>query len=334
MSERRWNPVLGEWIITATWRQNRTFLPDAAHCPLDPTVPGGFVTEIPAPTYDIVTFTNRFPSMQHPAPAPDVEGNELHPVLPADGVAEVVVYTPVHTGTLADQPLERIQRLVRVWRHRYLRLGALPYVDYVLIFENKGTVIGVTLDHPHGQIYGYPFIPTIPARQLANSAAHLERTGRCLFCDVVADELADGRRIVAETEGFVAAVPFYARWPYEVHIWSRRHLGSLAEMNAAQDRDLAATIRAVIRGYDRLPGFEPPFPYMMVIQQRPTDGAAHPEAHLHVEFYPPFRRPGRLKYLAAAESGGGNFLNDTLPEEKAAELRAAVAHVYDEDAAQ
>lgn len=327
MSELRWNPVLGEWLVTATHRQERTFLPPEDYCPLCPTRPGGFPTEIPAPSYDIVTFENRFPAFQTPAPTPAVVGTELYPVRPAVGKAEVVCYTPEHHGTLASQPLDRVHHLVRVWRHRYEHLGALPEIAYVFIFENKGTVIGVTLEHPHGQIYAYPFIPTIPARELANGAAHQARTGRCLLCDVVAAEHDDGRRIVAESSAFVAAVPFYARWPYEVHIWSRRHLGALSDFTPQEDRELAAMLLRIARGYDHLPGFEPPFPYMMALHQRPSDGAPHQAAHFHVEFYPPFRRPDRLKYLATAEAGGGNFLNDTLPEEKAAELRAAVAGV-------
>src|SRR5256714_4665365 len=327
MSELRWTPVLGAWVITATHRQDRTFLPPEDFCPLCPTRPGGFPTEIAAPTYDIVTFENRFPSFQHPAPEPAVAGTDLYPVRPADGVAEVVCYTPEHHGTLADQSLERVHHLVRVWRHRYEHLGARPGIDYVFIFENKGTVIGVTLEHPHGQIYACPFIPAIPARELANAAAYQERMGRCLFCTIVDAEVDGGRRVVAQSPAFVAAVPFYAHWPYEVHIWSRRHVGALSDLTPAEDRELAAMVRLVARAYDHLPGFAPPFPYMMCLHQRPTDGAPHEEAHFHVEFYPPFRRPGRLKYLASAEAGGGNVINDTLPEEKAAELRAAVAGV-------
>jgi len=332
VSELRWNPVLREWIITSSHRQNRTFLPDAAHCPLCPTTPGGFETEIPAPDYDIVTFLNRFPALTEPALTPVIEATELYPVLPAEGVVEVVAYTPVHSGTLADQSLDRVHHLVRVWRHRYEEIGAHPEVDYVLIFENKGAVIGVTLEHPHGQIYGYPFIPPIAARQLESTALHLETTGRCLFCDVVAAERADGRRVVVDSAYFVAAVPFYARWPYEVHIWSKAHRRSLSDLSPQEDRDLARTILIVTRAYDRLPGFETPFPYMMAVHQSPTDGEVHDEAHLHIEFYPPYRRPGRLKYLAAAEVGVGTFLNDTLAEEKAAEMRGAVARVLVEAA--
>jgi len=325
MSELRWHPLLGEWVITATQRQDRTFLPPADYCPLDPTKPGGFATEIPAPTYDIVCFENRFPSLREPAATPAVEGTALFPVRPSEGKCEVIVYTPVHTGTFADQPIDRLQHLIRVWRHRYESLGARPEVQYVLVFENKGEVIGVTLQHPHQQVYAYPFIPPMILREQTNMLAPRERTRRCLLCDIVGAELEDGRRVVAQSDGFVAAIPFYARWPYEVHVWSRRHAGSLSDLTPAEDRELAAMLRLVARGYDNLPGFEPPFPYMMVAHQRPTDGEAHEEAHFHVEFYPPYRRPGRLKYLASAESGAGAFVNDTLPEEKAAELRAAIA---------
>lgn len=322
--------MLGEWIVTATHRQERTFLPPEDYCPLCPTKSSGFPTEIPASTYDIVTFENRFPAFQSPPPVPATAGTELFAVRPAAGVAEVVCYTPEHRGALADQSLDRVRHLVRVWRHRYERLGARPDVNYVFIFENKGTVIGVTLEHPHGQIYGYPFIPVIPARELANGDAYRARTGRCLCCDIIAAELDDGRRMVAESPAFVAAAPFYARWPYEIHIWCRRHAGALSDFTRQEEHELAAMIRLVARAYDHLPGFEPPFPYMMALHQRPTDGSTHDSAHFHVELYPPYRRPGRLKYLATAEAGGGNFLNDTLAEEKAAELRAAVALALEE----
>jgi len=166
MSELRWNPLMGEWVATATHRQERTFLPPADFCPLCPTKPGGFPTEVPAENYDIVVFENRFPSLKADPPAPAVEGTELYPVRPGQGVCEVVVYTPHHTSTLAQESVEQIYQLVQVWTDRYRELGALPFVDYVLIFGNKGEAIGVTLHHPHGQIYAYPFIPPRAERQL------------------------------------------------------------------------------------------------------------------------------------------------------------------------
>jgi UDPglucose--hexose-1-phosphate uridylyltransferase len=321
MSELRWNPVLEEWVITATERQERTFLPPKDYCPLDPTKPGGFPTEIPRATYQIVAFENKFPSLRRHPPEPAVTGDDLYPVAPALGVCEVIVYTPQHEGTLTDRSVLEIEELIHVWTDRTEELGREPFIDYVFIFENKGEVIGVTLNHPHGQIYAFPFIPPRIQRELDSAARHQERTGRCLFCDIIADERRDGRRIVIESEGFVAAVPFFARWPYEVHLWSRRHLGALPDMTAGEKRDLARVLKTLLLKYDHLWNFS--LPYMMVMHQRPTDGRAHDSYHWHIEFYPPYRTPNKLKYLAGVESGAGTFINDTLAEEKAAELRAA-----------
>lgn len=325
MSELRWNPLLGEWVATATHRQERTFLPPADYCPLCPTRPGGFPTEVPEEDYDIVVFENRFPSLRPVPPDQAVAGTELSPVLPARGVCEVVLYTPRHNATLAAEPVEQIDKLIYVWADRTAELGALPFVDYVFIFENKGEAIGVTLHHPHGQIYGYPFVPPRIERELQASAAHREATGGCLVCDIAADERRDGRRIVRESEHWVAYVPFFARWPYEVHVVPRRHLGLLPELTRAEHRGLAETLKALLGAYDGL--FERSFPYMMVLHQRPTDGRPHDHYHLHFEFYPPLRTAEKLKYLAGSETGAGVFINDTLAEEKAAELRARVRPV-------
>src|ERR1041385_7228857 len=159
MSELRYHPFLNQWVITATDRQERTFEPPADYCPLCPTKSGGFPTEIPLSAYDIVVFENRFPSLRLPALLAGVEGSELMPVRPSAGVCEVVCYSDVHDATFATLPLSQVRKLVRVWKERYESLCALPDVEYVFIFENKGKEIGVTLSHPHGQIYAYPFIP-------------------------------------------------------------------------------------------------------------------------------------------------------------------------------
>ncbi len=333
MSELRWNPLLGEWVATATHRQDRTFLPPKDHCPLCPTQPGGFPTEVPESDYDIVVFENRFPSLRPDPPAPAVEGTELYPVRPGQGVCEVVLYSPRHSSTLADEPVEQIDKLVRVWTNRFVELGQLDYVDYVYVFENKGEAIGVTLHHPHGQIYAYPFVPPRLARELDQSRAHQESTGRCLLCDVVAEERRDGRRIVAENKSFIAVIPFFARWPYEVHIYAARHLQALTDLDRAAQRDLAEIIKMTIVAFDRL--FDIKFPYMMVMHQRPVDGGrydgshdgSYPYYHFHIEFYPPLRTKTKLKYLAGSETGAGMFINDTLAEEKAAELRSHVTPV-------
>jgi UDPglucose--hexose-1-phosphate uridylyltransferase len=322
---------MGEWVATATHRQTRTFLPPADFCPLCPTKPGGFPTEIPEPTYDIVAFENRFPSLQSEPPAPAVEATELYPVRPGIGVCEVLVYTPQHDSTLAREPVERIHHLVAVWTDRFRELSAHEFVEYVFIFENKGEAIGVTLHHPHGQIYAYPFIPPRVERELEQSRAHKAATGRCLLCDILSNEQADGRRVVAANDSFAAYVPFFARYPYEVHISSVRHLQALTEMSDAEQRDLAAILKTVLVAYDKL--FDLSFPYMMVLHQRPSDGNDYDYYHFHIEFYPPLRTATKLKYLAGSESGAGMFINDTLAEEKAAELRAHVQPVVWQTAA-
>ena len=320
MSERRWNPILGEWVITATQRQDRTFLPPRDFCPLCPTRQGGMATEIARETFDIVVFDNRFPSLVEEPPAPAVEATALTPVAPSLGAGEVVVYTPDHDETFASLDLGRLTRLIAVWAHRTLVLGARAEIAYVFVFENKGEAIGVTLHHPHGQIYGYPTIPPILAREIDAAGRHRAATGGCVWCDVLAQEERDGRRVVASSDTWLAAVPFFARWPYEVHVTPRRHIGWLHELDSADVDGLARILATVARKYDALFGFS--LPYIMAIHQRPTDGGDHDAYHLHVEFYPPNRTAAKLKYLAGSEAGAGAFINDTLPEETAAQLAA------------
>ncbi len=321
VSERRWNPILGEWVVTATHRQDRTFLPPAGFCPLCPTREGGFPSEVPEPDYEFVVFENKFPSLRHNPSQPTVESTALCPVMPAVGACEVVLYSSDHNRTLADMSVEKIGQLVEVWKDRYEELAERKDINYVFIFENKGEAIGVTIHHPHGQIYAFPFIPPKVQRAIANEEAHYESTGRCLHCDLIAQELNDGRRIVARNDGFVAFVPFYARYPYEVHIYALEHLPSISEFCTATCNSLASLLHTVLRKYDNLWGIS--MPYMMVMHQNPTDGEPHMGSHFHIEFYPPLRTAEKLKYLAGCESGAGTFVNDTLPEEKAFELRQA-----------
>ena len=319
MSELRWNPLIGEWTATATHRQDRTFLPSTADCPLCPTRDPRAATEIPEPSFDIVVFDNKFPTFRHPPDAPSVAGDDLYAVRPDDGVCQVIVYTPDHTGSLAKAPVERLYKLALVWRERFETLGALPYVDYVYIFENRGQAVGVTLHHPHGQIYGYPFVPPVARKELEQFAAFRRSRGGCLLCEVVRRERSDGRRVLGENESFIAYVPFFARWPYEVHIAARRHVGCLTDLDDDALFDLAGALRATIAGYDAL--FDMDFPYIMALHQRPTDGGDHEGYHFHIEFYPPMRTASKLKYLAGSEAGAGLFINDTIPEDSALELR-------------
>jgi len=325
VSELRWNPLLGEWVATATQRQGRTFLPPDDYCPLCPTKPGGFPTEVTESDYDIVVFENRFPSLKKTPDPPVVESSELYPVRPSQGVCEVVLYSPNHSSSLAQEAVEQIHKLVCVWTDRFRELGGLDFVKYVFIFENKGEAIGVTLHHPHGQIYAYPFVPPKIETELKRFAGHYDKTGKCLLCEVLLEEKRDSRRMIAENESFFAFIPFFARWPYETHICSKRHFQALTDMSALEVEDLASILKMVLVAFDEL--FEISFPYMMVMHQRPVDELTYDFYHFHIEFYPPLRTASRLKYLAGSETGAGMFINDTLPEEKAAELRAHVREV-------
>ena len=323
MTERRRDPTTGQWVTFATHRQDRTFLPAADSCPLCPTKVPTMPTEVPEPSYDLVVFDNRFPSLVPNPPAPSVAPSELYAVEPGYGATEVVLYTDDHHATLADVGVDRLVRLVDVWADRYSELGAREEVQYVFIFENKGEAIGVTLHHPHGQIYAYPEIPPRPRLELEIAKAHLAAHGRCVFCEVVARERADGVRVVAQNTSFLAVVPFAARFPYEVHVISHRHASSLLDLTRPERRLLAELLDQVLKGYDAL--FDFSLPYVMSMHQAPTDdGQWQAVSHFHIEFTPPHRTAGKLKYLAGSELGAGAFINDTTPEDTAAALRVAV----------
>jgi UDPglucose--hexose-1-phosphate uridylyltransferase len=313
MPELRFDPLRREWVAYATERNDRTFLPTTEFCPLCPSGPGGS-SEVPLTTFEVVVFENRFPAF-----GPD-RVDDL-PVRPSSTGCEVVVYTPEHELTLAQLPPDRVRLLVDVWADRYSDLGSRPEVAYVYIFENKGEEVGVTLHHPHGQIYALPFVPPFAAAELDAAGEHLRATGRCLHCEELQRE-STGPRAVFAGGSLVAFVPQAARWPYEMHLYPRRHVASIAELDAGERGELAEALLRATQAYDR--HFRFSTPYVMALHQSPTDGRAWPEAHLHFEFYPPHRRGDRLKYLAGVELGAGTFVNDTRPEETAAHLRRAV----------
>jgi len=232
-----------------------------------------------------------------------------------------VVFTQDPTASLGRLPLERLELIIDVWADRFEALGARDDVQYVFPFENRGVEVGVTLHHPHGQIYAYPFVPPVAARELAEQLAFYETHGRGLLEDLLQRELADAaRRVIYRGEHVLAVVPVCARYPYEIWIAPTRPVAALPQLTRAERADFARALKTVILKYDGL--WNKPFPYIMVFHQAPTDGREHPEAHLHVEFYPAYRMPNRLKYLAGSEAGAGVFTADTLPEDKAAELQA------------
>lgn len=325
MAERRYDPTSDTWVTFADHRQNRTFLPAAVDCPLCPTRPGLPATEIPRSSFEIVVFDNRFPSL-----APDAAAVASAPGPyqrePAKGRCEVVVYTDQHDATLATLPRDRTRLLLDVWADRYDVLSTEPDVSYVMAFENKGEVVGVTLEHPHGQVYAYPDVPPRVSARLDAAARYLEQHGSCVQCDVVQAELADGRRVVLRTDDVVAYVPFASRFPYEVQIATSAHCQTLSDASPALRDQLAEVLHAVLVGYDRL--FDQSLPYVLAVHQRPV-GAGDWDgiSHLHLEIAPPHRTADRLKYLAGSELAAGAFITDVLPEDAAAAMRAVMLAV-------
>lgn len=306
----------------ASHRQGRTFLPPPEYNPLAPTIDPRFPSELPQGKYDIGVFDNRFPSMTplaHDPPPCIVE------TLPANGVCEVVVFTQDPLASLGSLPLDYLDLLLQVWADRTRVVGGNPQIKYVLPFENRGVEMGVTLLHPHGQIYAYPFVPPVPARMQERQEAYYRENQRGLLQDLIEKEIADKQRILYLDEYAIAFVPVCARYPYEVWVAPIQPVATFLDLTPQQRQGLARALKTVALKYDGL--WSRPFPYLMAWFQAPTDGEAHPESHLHAEFYPPYRTQDRLKYLAGTELAAGMFANDALPEEKAKELQAVVVTI-------
>lgn len=312
----RWHPVRGEWVAYASNRQNRTFLPPKEYSPLAVSLSKEFPTELPAGDYDVAVFENLFPSLTEKADsAPEL----FVPSQPAKGSCEVVVFTQDPDTSLGMLPLDQIELILKVWADRTEAIGGRDGIEYVMPFENRGIEVGVTLHHPHGQIYSYPFVPPVPQQMLKNQTEFFEKNGRGLLEDFIQKEKAEKTRVFYENEHAISFIPVCARYPYETWVLPKKPTAWLHELKPRELEDLALALKTTLLKFDKL--WNRPFPYMMVLYQAPTDGKKHPEAHTHFEFYPPYRSRDRLKYLAGTEIGAGLFVNDTWPEEKAAELR-------------
>lgn len=332
--EERWHPLREEWIIVAAHRQNRpwigqtvetaaqavpAYLPDCYLCPGNERVGGAR-----NPDYGgVFVFDN-----DHPCVGPDAPVELQPPPAPyrnrrAEGVARVICYSPRHDLTVAEMSVGAIAEIATTWQQQTRDLGARPEVKQVLCFENKGEVVGVSNPHPHGQIYATNFEwKTFETERLAGER-YLRETGRTLFADIIAAEEADRRRLLFQDEHTVAFVPYFARYAYEVYVAPRRSVPHIHALSTAEIESLARAIKAVTVRFDNL--WRMSFPYVMPLHQAPTDGGDYRAFHFFLAFHPPLRRPNTLKYLAGPEIGGGNFLSDTLPEDKAAELRAVPA---------
>ena len=328
--EERWHPLREEWVIVAAHRQNRPWSgetiehngeklprydPECFLCPGNTRISGAR-----NPLYSTTFFfDNDHPCVGQDAPPGIVAGNEVFRNRPATGIARVVCYSPRHDMSLGELDRHEIENLLVLWRDQYLELGNRPEVAHVLVFENKGEVVGVSNPHPHCQIYATNFVFKTIEIEAAASARHLSETGRPLFHDILTAEQQDGRRIIHKGDSSIAFVPYFARYAYEVYVAPMMTHASLASLSNGELTDLSETLRRVLVKYDNL--WRMPFPYVMALHQSPTDGGRYDGFHFHIEFHPPLRRPRLLKYLAGPEIGGGNFLSDTSPEEKATELR-------------
>jgi UDPglucose--hexose-1-phosphate uridylyltransferase len=321
-SHLRWQPLRGEWVAYAPHRQSRTFLPPARYNPLRPTTDPVHPTELPRGEYDVAVFDNLFPSLSQTARgAPEL----LVPTRPGEGHCEVVVYSQNAEASLGTLPVDHIELLLEVWgRHTELN-GATEAVKYVLPFENRGVEVGVTLAHPHGQIYSYPFVPPVPQRMLQSELAHYEGTGQVLLEELLRKEVDAGERILYQGPHAVAMVPVCARYSYEVWIAPRRAVPYLYQLEPAVRKDLARALKTVLMKFDAL--WQRPFPYVLAWFQAPTDGEPHPECHLHIELYPPYRTRDKLKYLAGTELAAGLFACDSLPEDAARQLQSVAVDV-------
>jgi galactose-1-phosphate uridylyltransferase (family 1) len=315
-SQLRHDALLDEWVVIATHRQTRTLLPPADQCPLCPSRPGR-ATEVPDDGYQVVVFENRFPSLAtgvEPDVPPSAADAALARPRPGFGRCEVVCFTDDHDRVFAELGHDRARLVVDVWAERTAELSAVEGIAYVYPFENHGAEIGVTLSHPHGQIYAYPYLPPRPAKILDAVRRH----GGDLFAEVLAGERS-GPRVVAENEHWTAFVPAAARWPHEVQLFPTRRVPDLPALTGAERDAFVEVYLDVLGRFARR--FDTPMPYVASWNQAPI-AVGRAEWWLHLQLFSVRRAPGKLKYLAGSESGMGAFITDTNPEDVAEQLRA------------
>jgi galactose-1-phosphate uridylyltransferase, family 1 len=328
--ERRWHPILREWVIIAANTNERPWSgakvsateeksPEFdAGCYLCPDVTRASGVKNPKYTKPYA-FTNDFSSFG--LNAPDVHlNNPFEVVEPAHGTCRVICFSPKHNVTLAEMSLPEIEDVYTLWQEEYRTLTSNPVIKNVLIFENKGKAIGVSNPHPHGQIYATGYVPKIIEREVESALLYKKEKNSCLFCDLVEYELRKKVRIIAENDHFVAFIPFFARYVYETYIIPRRHVARITELSKDEIKALASIHKDLIVKFDNL--FEMSFPNITMLHNAPTENKPeYNDYHFHIEFYPPLRSPDKLKYLAGFESGGGNIINPIMPEDAAPQLR-------------
>lgn len=315
MAELRKNPLTNDWIMIASHRQNRPQMPKD-YCPFCPG--SGKVPD----EFDVYEYDNDFPALSQNPPTPDDVANDFFQTAPAYGKCEVILYSSNHTITLPELSTEHIAKLVDLWVERYETISKDENIKYVFIFENRGDVVGVTMPHPHGQIYGYSFVPKKLELELENAKAHREEKGTCLFCDMLKAEVDFEKRIIFRSKYFTVFLPFFSEYPYGVYIMSNEHRSNISQFNTEERADLAEVLRQTTGMLDSLFGFK--FPYMMCMYNEPVNGVDASEYyHFHIAFYPPMRSADKIKFNASSETGAWAHCNPTCPEDTAQELRDA-----------
>lgn len=317
MAELRWHPLIGDWVMIASHRQARPQMPKD-WCPFCPG--SGKVPE----NYEVYEYDNDFPALSQNPPAPDDVANDFFKVKEAYGKCEVILYSPGHTTVLPELSDGHMRKLVDLWCERFSKLSQDEKIKYVFIFENRGDVVGVTMPHPHGQIYGYSFVPKKLELELQNAKVYKQEHDECLFCDMLKNELAFQKRIVFRNEHFTVFLPFFTEYPYGVYIFPNRHVQYITELSDSERQSLGLTIRDTVGMLDSL--FDYKFPYMMCMHNAPVNGEDAGEFyHFHIEFFPPMRSADKQKFNASSETGAWAHCNPTCPEDTAQELREAYA---------
>jgi len=316
----RLDPLVNEWVSIASHRQHRVFLPPKEMCPLCASS-GEKLTEIPDQDYEVVVFGNRSPALTTPSnnsKLPEINGIDT-PNADAAGACEVVCYTSDHNSSFAKLPTKQIRTVLEAWKDRDASLSKLPFIEYIFPFENRGEEVGVTLSHPHGQIYAYSFLPPRIEKMLQAANSHLKKTGRILLDDVIKREIKDEKRIICQNKEWIAYVPYAARYPFEIHIAPKRSVARMNDLDEDQSENFATVAKEALTRLDGVFGIE--MAYIASWYQAPVKSGSD-SMRLHWQIVSVRRQPGKLKYLSGSESAMGAFIMDLEPEQSAQQLRA------------
>ena len=313
--------MIKDWVMIASNRQNRPQMPKdwCPFCPGSGKVPDH---------YDVMAYNNDFPALSQNPPEPDDVATDFYKVKPSHGKCEVILFSPDHHGTLKELSDGHMKKLVDLWCERFTAMSEDKKIKYVYIFENRGDVVGVTMPHPHGQMYGYSVLPKKIELELDAAKEHYDENGECIFCRMNKEEYNAGLRIIHENDDFVAYIPFFADYAYGVYIVSKTHKSTIVDFNESEKENLGKMLRDVTGMYDNLFDFN--FPYMMCMHNAPVNNEDEKYNgyenfyHFHIEMYPPLRAADKQQFQASSETGVWAHCNPTAPEEKAAEMREAL----------